>query len=132
MVFPTADALPLVRQLATECPDAPRLMLLINPQWSSGGQVVSDFGFGQQRRDAERFVTSFADSYLLQQLEVLGDEVKLLRAWPHPWHAFLMGRDAPRLVACSEARPSYAQLLEVLKCLPSTRYAELLRGVLCC
>ena len=43
VLFPTADTLTKVRQLA-RVKGPHRLMLLINPQWQTDGQVVSDFG----------------------------------------------------------------------------------------
>ena len=43
VMFPTADTLTQVRQLA-RVKGPHRLMLLINPQWQTGGQIVSDFG----------------------------------------------------------------------------------------
>ncbi len=226
ILFPTADSLPLLRQLATTTPTTPttiptpphtdpcpppRLLLCINAQWAVNGQIVSDFGFGQQKREAERFLESFADVYRIQRVDVMGDEMQLLKAWPHPWHAYLVPQEggrtpvgggnavwganalggngdgrgnsvdsaksgmkegyavdavgggvslssssaaaaaaqglpvapsasnrvvtqqqggtqgprfgAPLLVAKGTQRPGYEQLLEVLKCLPSTRYA---------
>jgi len=44
VLFPTADTLTKVRQLA-RVKGPHRLMLLINPQWQTDGQVVSDFGY---------------------------------------------------------------------------------------
>ncbi len=44
VIFPTADTLTKVRQLA-RVKGPHRLMLLINPQWQTDGQVVSDFGY---------------------------------------------------------------------------------------
>ena len=43
VVFPTADTVAQVRQLA-RVKGPQRLMLVINPQWQTGGQIVSDFG----------------------------------------------------------------------------------------
>ena len=43
VVFPTADTLPQVRQMA-RVKGPHRLMLVINPQWQMDGQIVSDFG----------------------------------------------------------------------------------------
>ena len=43
VMFPTADSLTRVRNLAkVKGPQRP--MLVINPQWQTGGQIVSDFG----------------------------------------------------------------------------------------
>lgn len=88
VLFPTADTLYALRQLASAPTEQPRLILTINPQWSQGGNVVSDFGFGQARRDAERFIDSFPETYSLQRLRVMGDDVRLLRRYPRPWEAY--------------------------------------------
>ncbi len=57
-------------------PDAPKLVLIVNPQWEMRGNLVSDFGFGQRRENAERFIASFQPSYSLKQLRVYGDIVR--------------------------------------------------------
>lgn len=44
VLFPTADTLPQVRQMA-RVKGPHRLMLVINPQWQTDGQIVSDFGY---------------------------------------------------------------------------------------
>lgn len=44
VLFPTADTLPQVRQMA-RVKGPHRLMLVINPQWQMDGQIVSDFGY---------------------------------------------------------------------------------------
>ena len=54
--------------------DEGKLALLINPQWRSG-QVVHDFGFGNRRRDSDRFLSSFQDVYYLRQQRIRGDEI---------------------------------------------------------
>ena len=47
-------------------------MLLINPQWQGEGQVISDFGFGKSRYDAEEFVETFKLTFCLRSLRLLG------------------------------------------------------------
>lgn len=44
VLFPTADSLGELRNIQLDGLDQ-RLMLVINPQWSTSGQVVSDFGW---------------------------------------------------------------------------------------
>lgn len=41
VVFPSAETLPTLRQLDDE---DQKLLLIINPQWQTSGQLVSDFG----------------------------------------------------------------------------------------
>ncbi|KAK9856780.1 hypothetical protein WJX84_008413, partial [Apatococcus fuscideae] len=53
VLFPTADSLGELRNIQLDGLDQ-RLMMVINPQWSTSGQIVSDFGFGQARQDAEK------------------------------------------------------------------------------
>lgn len=43
VLFPTADSLGELRNIQLDGLDR-RLMLVINPQWSTSGQIVSDFG----------------------------------------------------------------------------------------
>lgn len=44
VVFATADTLSQVRHMA-RVKGPHRLMLLINPQWQTDGQIISDFGW---------------------------------------------------------------------------------------
>lgn len=41
VVFPSAETLPTLRQLDEE---NQKLLLILNPQWQTAGQLVSDFG----------------------------------------------------------------------------------------
>ena len=63
----------------------------MNPQWRSTGQVVSDFGFGPWKRQAEEFLASFEPVYALLEQWVgeasnifSGSEgvVRILRFYP--------------------------------------------------
>ncbi len=56
--------------------DAPELVIIINPQWETRGNLMSDFGFGQRKADAEKFIASFQPTYCLKQLRVYGDSVR--------------------------------------------------------
>ena len=118
-----------------------RLLLVINPQWQTQGQVVSDFGcacacapayvivqlpttcrsagqlmwlcsdtdkactvsrgrtlaclarrFGQSAAKAEAYLRGFETSYFLQRLDIEGEDVRLLRAYPSQWQV----RSQPR------------------------------------
>jgi hypothetical protein len=48
-------------------------------------QVISDFGFGEQRKAREEFVASFSMVYHLKQMRVMGEDVRLLKCYPGKW-----------------------------------------------
>jgi hypothetical protein len=68
----------LYSQLTKLCngPNAPELVLIVNPQWETRGNLVSDFGFGQRKADAERFIASFQPTYCIKQLRIYGDSIR--------------------------------------------------------
>lgn len=112
VLFPTADCLEKVKDLSGI---EDRMLLLVNPQWQSG-QVISDFGFGTQRRLREEFVKSFATVYYLKQLRILGENVRLLKCYPSYWQVFVVdsgGRS--ECVAVEIEKPSYKRLQDILK-----------------
>jgi hypothetical protein len=47
-------------------------VVVLNPQWQGEGQVISDFGFGRARRDAEDFVESFQPTFCFRNLRLMG------------------------------------------------------------
>jgi hypothetical protein len=97
VLFPTGEALGEVRRIAEARPDG--LVLLVNPQWSESGNVVSDLGFLPWQRAAnERLVASFAEAYALRQLRINSDDVRLLYAHPGPWQVNLTRPDTPSQV----------------------------------
>ncbi|DBA74506.1 TPA: hypothetical protein ACH3X2_000969 [Trebouxia sp. C0005] len=122
VLFPTADTLSKVRQLA-RVKGPHRLMLLINPQWQTDGQVVSDFGFGRGRSDAEKFLAALQDVYCLERVRVLGDDIRLLKCYPGDWqvhYTWPNGRGS-LLMGVEPTRPSYSRLVEMLKAVPNTK-----------
>eukprot|EP00951_Prasinocladus_malaysianus_P009900 scaffold72313_cov26-Prasinocladus_malaysianus.AAC.1 len=81
VLFPTADSLERVRELCAPRREESggrrtlgegRLTIVINPQWRPSGQIISDFGFGQSRLDAEEFVEQFERVFCLRSLRLLG------------------------------------------------------------
>lgn len=84
VLFPTADTLGRVREMCTKRNDGSRLVLVINPQWQGRGQVISDFGFGKAKRDAEEFVETFQPTFCLRSLRLLGQVRHSLRL-PCTW-----------------------------------------------
>lgn len=75
---PTPPAPPVSAQLTklANGPGAPGLVVIVNPQWETRGNLVSDFGFGQRKVDSEKFINSFEPSYFLKSLRVYGDQIR--------------------------------------------------------
>ncbi|KAG2447762.1 hypothetical protein HYH02_007220 [Chlamydomonas schloesseri] len=115
VLFPTASTLDRLNKLCTG-PDAPELVLIVNPQWETRGNLVSDFGFGARKEASERFIASFADTYSLRQWRVYGDQLRTLRAYPNRWQVHLVqGRNASECIATREAAPSYQEIEALLR-----------------
>jgi len=116
VVFPTAQTLKRVKQLA-EGPDAPALLLIVNPQWDERG---SDFGFGPWRREREEAAALFQTTYWLRQQRVYGDLVRVFRAHPGLWQAYVGGATGgpTELLLELPARPSYQQIEDKLRAMP--------------
>ncbi|KAI5072320.1 hypothetical protein GOP47_0012426 [Adiantum capillus-veneris] len=112
ILFPNAECLEKVKTLDD---DNNRLLLLVNPQWQ-GGQVISDFGFGAQRKVREEFIATFSTVYYLKQLRILGEDVRVMKCYPGNWQVFVVdsmgGSDC---IAVEEEKPSYKKLQELLR-----------------
>lgn len=118
VVFPIAESLKQVRSLASKYGNQP--LLLINPQWRSSGQVVSDFGLGPWRRQAEEFVNSFENVYTLIEQRVgeasnvtssSGGVVRILKCYPGNWQVHLMSSDGTAdVIGVFPAQPTYKEL----------------------
>lgn len=67
VVYPTADRLPQIRQLAAK---AERALVLVNPQWREEGQVISDFGIGPWKKAAMDFLGVFQGTYALKERRI--------------------------------------------------------------
>eukprot|EP00250_Pteridium_aquilinum_P034650 c7880_g1_i1 orf=136-1098(-) len=113
VLFPNADCLEKIKSLDSINNDRP--LLLVNPQWQ-GGQVISDFGFGAQRKSREEFVASFNTVYYLKQLRILGEDVRVLKCYPGNWQVFVVdSRGSSDCIAVEEDRPSYNKLQDLLR-----------------
>ncbi|CAK9193175.1 unnamed protein product [Sphagnum jensenii] len=118
IVFPIAETLKQVRSLASS--DESRPLLLVNPQWRLAGQVVSDFGFGPWRRQAEEFVDTFETTYTLIEQRVgeasnvtssSGGVVRILKCFPGDWQVYLMAADGTsEMIGVFPAQPIYKDL----------------------
>lgn len=124
VVFPTADSLKEVRRI-DDALSGNRLILVVNPQWQPQGQVVSDFGFGKNRRAAERYVASLDEIYYLRRIRVLGDEVRVLRCYPSRWQVhYVRTAGDTELISVEHEKPTYQRVLEILKGVQDSRASK--------
>eukprot|EP00252_Welwitschia_mirabilis_P003327 TRINITY_DN13409_c0_g1_i2.p1 TRINITY_DN13409_c0_g1~~TRINITY_DN13409_c0_g1_i2.p1 ORF type:complete len:292 (+),score=58.76 TRINITY_DN13409_c0_g1_i2:55-930(+) len=112
VLFPTAESLVAIENLAT-AKDRP--LILLNPQWQDG-QIISDFGFGTQRKKWENFIQCFSNVYYLKKIRMFGEDVCVLKCYPRPWEVFVVQKDGNvECIAAEEEKPSYNRLQELLK-----------------
>lgn len=118
LVLPTAETLSELRAL-TEGASRQRLVLCINPQWFTAGQIVSDFGLGPARQRSEELVDAFLDVFHIAKVNVNGDRVTLMRVYPGTWQVhWASGRGSSagtQLLALENERPEYSRLVEILQ-----------------
>jgi hypothetical protein len=124
VVFPNANTLPRIQQLANQSPE-PELLLMFNPQqlsdWEIQGTWVSDLGFGDKKQQALSFLNSFQYSYYLRQQRINGDDVRVLYGWPGGWQVHVVGRDGnAKLLDTREELPPYMEIEKVLKGWPES------------
>lgn len=124
ILFPTAETLPRIRALTEDksCPN--RLIILVNPQWTTGrGQVISDFGiFPWQQKNSKDFISSFQNTYTVQNQRLSGDYCTWLYTYPQGWQINVVtGPGQWKCILQSpEERPSYQQVQSLLRSLPWT------------
>eukprot|EP00271_Cylindrocystis_brebissonii_P015650 TRINITY_DN385_c2_g1_i1.p1 TRINITY_DN385_c2_g1~~TRINITY_DN385_c2_g1_i1.p1 ORF type:complete len:384 (+),score=49.11 TRINITY_DN385_c2_g1_i1:92-1243(+) len=113
LLFATGETLGKLASLAQV---ADRPLLLVNPQWQ-GGQVISDFGFGQRRKEAEALVASFTPTYALKRLRIQSRDVRLLQCYPGGWQIFLTEANGitSTCIARQPTLPSYRELEAILR-----------------
>ncbi|KAI3423940.1 hypothetical protein D9Q98_009774 [Chlorella vulgaris] len=128
VVFPTADRL---KQLQAYAKTQGRLLLIINPQWRTEGQVISDFGIGPWKRAAEDFLATFQPTYVLKEKRIgspgtvdaatgtrfaSGGVVRVLRCYPGRYtnHA-VAANGASQLMDATDAEPGYQELDAMIK-----------------
>ncbi|GIL56101.1 hypothetical protein Vafri_11532 [Volvox africanus] len=120
VLFPTASTLDKLNQLCNG-PDGPELVLIVNPQWETRGNLVSDFGFGQRKAESERFIASFQPTYCLKQLRVYGDSIRILKAHPNRWQVHVVNRGgASDCIATRDEQPSYQEIEGLLRDKPDS------------
>ncbi|KAL4527499.1 hypothetical protein Ndes2526A_g08718 [Nannochloris sp. 'desiccata'] len=120
VVFPTAETLNKVRKLAEERPNA--LFILVNPQWTTEGQVISDFGIlPWVKKAAMEFIETFKDGYCIRNLRINGDYVQWLFVHPAGWQVnVLQGPNQSQVILQGKERPSYKEVEAKLRSLPWT------------
>merc|ERR1711988_697784 len=93
VTLPTADVLGELKDLDKKL-GAKGVLLIVNPQWSTEGQVISDLGFGPWKKANEEFIASFDLTYVQRQLRIKGQQVQLLKSYPCPeWQVFAVSPD---------------------------------------
>ncbi|KAK9807484.1 hypothetical protein WJX72_000447 [[Myrmecia] bisecta] len=121
VLFPTADSLHQLRELEGDR-GGKRLVLIVNPQWQTAGQIVSDFGFGRSAKESETYVKSFQDVYCLKRVRFMGDEVRLLKCYPGDWQVhYIRPNGRVVLAGIEKEAPSYSRLEELLRTVPGTQ-----------
>ena len=126
VVFPTADVIDEIRELARK--NKSSTILLVNPQWTMQGNIVSDFGFGFRRKRAEDFLSKFVTSYSLLERRIgnnigpnfnngVSGVVRLLKASRKDWQIHIMSNNIGILrqpAVIRKAYPSYGELCSLL------------------
>lgn len=126
VVFPTADVVDDIRELAETNRDS--TILLVNPQWTMQGNIISDFGFGERRRRAEAFLGQFQSIYSLAERRIgnnIGPNfvngvrgvVRLLKTPKVDWQIHIMSNNIGLLrqpAVIRKAYPSYEDLRKLL------------------
>lgn len=131
VVWPTAEKLPLLKQLEADA--AVGTLLVVNPLWKAEGNLVSEFGILPWDRKAnEEFVAKFSPSYYLNEQRVgapssinmasgrrydSGAILRVLRVHGGPFTAHVMAADgASQAIGGTEgARPTYKELEALIK-----------------
>ncbi|QDZ18889.1 hypothetical protein A3770_02p14070 [Chloropicon primus] len=126
VVFPTADVIDKIRELAQRNWNS--TIILVNPQWTMQGNIVSDFGFGDRRKKREDFLARFESTYSLVERRIgnnIGPNfvngvrgvVRLLKTPKVQWQIHIMSSNIgllrqPALIR--KAYPSYEDLRKLL------------------
>eukprot|EP00245_Coleochaete_scutata_P000786 TRINITY_DN1094_c3_g1_i1.p1 TRINITY_DN1094_c3_g1~~TRINITY_DN1094_c3_g1_i1.p1 ORF type:complete len:410 (-),score=51.60 TRINITY_DN1094_c3_g1_i1:37-1266(-) len=120
VVFPIAESLKQIESLVKTNPGT--AVVIVNAQWSlTPGAIVSDFGFGPWKKQAEEFVESFQLVYSLEEQRIgeasnvvqgVGGVVRILKCYPGDWQVFLMGEwdGISHLIHTQRTKPSYKEL----------------------
>lgn len=111
-LFGTAETIPRLQELSVV---ENRPLLLVNPQWQSG-QVISDFGIGARREEAENLVKSFSVVYSLKRIRIRSQDVIIFNCYPSGWQVFLGDSSGTTTrISVEEEMPSYKRLETILR-----------------
>ena len=120
MVFPTAETLPELKNIAGKGKNSGPLAL-VNSQIrtnNDGSNLISDLGIGPWKKKNEEFLAQFEQVYWLSEQRIQGETVRLLKSYQQPWQLFVlteMTADAmPECVQTFETRPTYQELEKLL------------------
>jgi hypothetical protein len=115
VLFPTADTVDTMMNLVKKNPSRP--LMTVNTQWTSAGQIISDFGWGPWKAKRENFLTDFTTAYFLKQYRILGENVRMVHAYPGKWQviAIAEGTQKQEVVAELDDRPTYQEMEALLK-----------------
>lgn len=105
VLFPTAETLPTVIERA-DALDEGAIVVLVNPQYTTSGQVVSDFGWGSSKRAAEAFLDGMTPAFMTTERRISGVDARVVRAFPDDFFVYADGE----LVGSSQAPPSIAAI----------------------
>ena len=126
ILFPNPETLMnQVKKLCESTTNPNRLVLLVNPQWSTQGQIVSDFGiFPWQKKAAEDFLSTFSPGYSVQNTRINGDYCQWLYTNPTGWQVFVLtgpgAKENTCIIPAQPERPSYKEVESTLRSLPWT------------
>ena len=120
VLFPTAETLGEVRKIAESHSNG--LVIIVNPQYTTQGQIVSDFGiFPWQKKNAMELIDTFKDGYAVQNLRINGDYCTWLYMFPQGWQVnVVQGPGDSKCVLQGATRPSYKEVEAKLRSLPWT------------
>lgn len=120
VLFPTAETIGELRKIAEAKKNG--LVIIANPQWTTSGQVISDFGvLPWVRKPAMELVKSFQDVYIVKQLRINGDDTRWMYTYPYGWQIFVVrGPRELTTILTTETQPSYSEVESALRSLPWT------------
>ena len=105
----------MLRDLTTSGAES-RLMLIVNPQWTLEGQVVSDFGIGAEGQRRSTFAESFQPVFFFERLSVFGDRITLMRVYPGGWQVYWTpASERTQMIGVEYRKPSFQRLVELLR-----------------
>lgn len=120
VLFPTAETVGELRKIAEARKNG--LVIIANPQWTTSGQVISDFGvLPWVRKPAMELVKSFQDVYIVKQLRINGDDTRWMYTYPYGWQIFVVrGPREMTTILTTDTQPSYNEVENALRALPWT------------